>query len=68
MADVPEHLLKRAAERKAALAAQQGESSDAADAVQATAAESTPPQGATQPADQQPAGDPVAGGGDDRLA
>jgi len=64
MADVPEHLLKRAAERKAALAAQQGESSEAAPEVQATAAEGE----ATQPADQQPAGDPAAGGGDDRLA
>jgi hypothetical protein len=68
MAEVPEHLLKRAAERKAALAAQQGESSEATPEVQATAAEGTP----TQPADQQPAGDaatqPAAGGGDDRLS
>ena len=66
MADVPEHLLKRAAERKAALAAQQGESSDAAPEVQATAAEGEP--SGTKPASEQPAGDPVAGGGDDRLA
>jgi hypothetical protein len=67
MADVPEHLLKRAAERKAALAAQQGESSEAAPEVQATAAEGTP----TEPADQQPSGDAAtqpAAGGDDRLA
>ena len=76
MADVPEHLLKRAAERKAALAAQQGQSAEAADEVQATAVEQEPPQGQTQPDDQQPAGDPGAGagdpgagaGGDDRLA
>jgi menaquinol-cytochrome c reductase cytochrome b/c subunit len=64
MADVPEHLLKRAAERKAALAAQKGESSDAADEIQATAAEGQ----ATKPESEQPAGDPAAGAGDDRLA
>jgi menaquinol-cytochrome c reductase cytochrome b/c subunit len=76
MADVPEHLLKRAAERKAALEAKKAgatppagegdavaaeavpETANAADAVQATAAEQAPPGGATQPADQQPAGDP----------
>jgi hypothetical protein len=53
MADVPEHLLKRAAERKAALAAQQG-----ADAPSEEAA-------ADAPAADAPA-DPA--GGDDRLA
>ena len=58
MADIPEHLLKRAAERKAQLAAQQGESSEAADEAPAPAAE--------QPAAEPPAGD--AAGGDDRLA
>ena len=74
MAEVPEHLLKRAAERKAALEAKkagatppagegdavaaemEGHTADAADAVQATAAEGAPATGASAPADQQPAG------------
>jgi hypothetical protein len=79
MAEIPEHLLKRAAERKAALEAKkaaesgatppagegdavaaqaEGHTADAADAVQATAAEAAPATGASQPADQQPAGAP----------
>ena len=66
MADIPEHLLKRAAERKAQLAAQQGQSSEAADEIQATAAEGEASPG--KPASEQPSGDPVAGSGDDRLA
>jgi hypothetical protein len=69
MADVPEHLLKRAAERKAALAAQQGESSEATPEVQATAAEGEATPG--KQADEQPAGDAATqpgAGGDDRLA
>ena len=65
MADVPEHLLKRAAERKAALAAQQGESSDAP--AEAPADETPAAPAAPAASDAAPAGDP-AGGGDDRLA
>jgi menaquinol-cytochrome c reductase cytochrome b/c subunit len=67
MTDVPDHLLKRAAERKAALAAQQGESSEAAPEIQATAAEGE--ASPDKPASEQLGNaDPVAGGGDDRLA
>ncbi|HZQ26718.1 MAG TPA: menaquinol-cytochrome c reductase cytochrome b subunit [Acidimicrobiales bacterium] len=59
MADVPEHLLKRAAERKAALAKQQAEEG----ATVAPEAETPAPAAATPAAEEAGTGD-----GDDRLA
>jgi hypothetical protein len=65
MADVPEHLLKRAAERKAALAKQQAEAGGGEEAAPVEAAAPAPDAPA---ADAPAAEEPAAAGGDDRLA
>jgi hypothetical protein len=56
MADIPEHLLKRAAERKAQLAAQQGEAAPAEPAAEAPAPADAPAPEAAASAPSDPSG------------